>query len=363
MLFYTLRALSAHPGRALSIVTGFALAFSAVLFAYAIAAGIQRSSASALAYIVSDQSVWITAPGGPRIDPATRALVQDETLSREVESGIRAASSGPVRSIEAKRGVFRGERVTVYWDSAAGAGVSMSSQLADRLRARHGEDTAPARSALRVREDLPGLSIVRPFETGRQATWILASPTDTNVWARQTATKLHLTLRDSAAGKFERAGQGSIFLLKGSLSRFDPFSFQTKFSAFQVNSATATLLGWLARAVFLFGAVLVVSSARIGIAERRAEIAALTVLGYQPELTLLVLLENTLLLLVAMPIAFLLAGIMAAQVFPIDAIVANLASAGGLTLFFIPVVLVAATLWAGQYVAGQSEVELVRGGA
>jgi hypothetical protein len=363
MLSYALKALAARKAQATVIVIGFALSFATVIFSYAVASNFQIASSQALSFVVRDSALWMMPQGAPVIDPGTQSLVQDGFLDPALIRDILSDSQIEPRLIAVEHRAVSGLRVTVYRDSAFKGTATVSRGLIDALPDKDAAiDNVILREAT-VSDALPGRSLVLPAhnnELRSRWTWVLLDREDTAGWAREFSSDHDLALVDTLAGSAGRSERAKIVLLTTTLSRFDPFSFETKFAALQLNAVTSSLLGWLARIVFLFGAVLVITSSRISVAERRAEVAALTILGYQADFTILLLIENAVLLLISLPIALVIGLTLSFHVLPLGNLASSFAASAGLTIFFLPIVLIVAALWSGQYIASKSEISLVR---
>ncbi|HTU12188.1 MAG TPA: ABC transporter permease [Allosphingosinicella sp.] len=263
---------------------------------------------------------------------------------------------------------WAGRPITVYWDGRRRSheGAAISTSLASAVGSRPFPESLSVvpPTPLQVRDDLPGQTIVLPYEWLRGSanegpTWIVGRVSTRD--AREAAANERLTIRDNLAKERVPHDNGTIFLLNSSLSRFDPFSFQTKFGALQLNGVTSSLLGWVSRLVFLLGGAFAISSLMMSVEERRPEIAALAALGYEPEFTQMALIEASFLFITSIIIGLTAAAALSVFVLHPRELVASLAAGLGLSAFFTIFVLVVATLLMGQSVAKRSVVSLMRG--
>lgn len=368
MSFLVMASVRAHWRRFALVALGLGLSYAAILFTYALAANVQISSNAALDYVVGDASIWVTGPSMPAIDRETRGLTQASHIRPDVAARLLRRARGSLAPISVERFSWGGTPLTVYWDGRreAALGAAISRDLSEAVGAAPpptaiaGVWSAPAE----VRRELPGLTLVLPYAWRSGApdlgpTWLVGSPP--SAWGREAAAAEGFSLRDDLSSSGLGTGVGTVFLLKSSLSRFDPFSFGTKFSALQLSGIASSLLGWLARLIFVLGGVFAISSLMMSVEERRPEIAALAALGYEPEFTQMVLIEATLLFLASIPIGFAVAGALSMLALPAGEVGASLGAGFGLTIFFTVFVLVVGTLLTGQSVARRPVVELVRG--
>ena len=154
--------------------------------------------------------------------------------------------------------------------------------------------------------------------------------------------------------------KATAYLIEGNVARFDPFSFRTKFSALVINSSMSTLFGIVARLIFLLGIAVAVTSASIGLQERRDEIAIFAVTGFEANVILLFLAEAC----VTQILCFVLGGLIGLLM--VYLAIQNKMSAGiaGQALAFgvvyMPTLIVLTALIPSQSVANRRAVELVR---
>lgn len=374
MLRYALLTIRRSKIRVLLTTGGLGIAFGAVVFAYAVAAEIQSLSSLALDYVIRDATIWIAPSPGPRLDPGAQALAEREALPPEIVEALVRRSQGRLKRLTVGIVDVAGHPTVLYADEREQHdrdGVAISPALASILPNPTNQVNLGIRS-IRIdetREALAGFTIVAPYKLGTdllqsptKVTWLVGNVPEPKQWAFDVRKSFSVAVTDSAA-LGQPAGEEKkiiIYLLEGSLSRFDPFTFRTKFSAFMLHTSMSTIFGWTARAVFLFGVILVVTSLSISVRERRAEVAVFTALGLQPEMTLLLFAETLLLLALVVPVGACIAAAMAIGFLPRHDLASSLLASLALTVFFLPVTLVVAGLWAGQVIAGRSDVDLVR---
>ncbi len=375
MLQYALLTIYRSRLRVLLTSAGLGIAFGAVVFAYAIAAEIQSLSGVALDYVIRGSTIWVAPSPGPNVDPESQALAQHETLPPDIVEALVTRSQGRLWRLTVGIVEVAGHRVVLYSDDREQRGkngVAISPALTSILL-RQTSQINVGNQSVRVdetREGLPGFSIVAPYQLGTnllqsatKVTWLLGNVPEPKQWAFETRKSFPVAVTDSAAlGEPPSNEKTVIYLLQGSLSRFDPFTFGTKFSAFMLHTSMSTIFGWTARAVFLFGVILVVTSMSISVRERRAEVAVFSALGLLPEMTLLLFIETLLLLILVIPIGACVGAVMAVAYLPKYDVGSSLVASLALTVFFLPVTSIIAALWAGQTIAGRKDVDLIRGG-
>jgi hypothetical protein len=152
------------------------------------------------------------------------------------------------------------------------------------------------------------------------------------------------------------------YIVHGSLSRFSPLSFRARFSALVVGRSLSTVFGWAARAIFVLGLALAVTSSTLGVWERREELAVFAVGGFESSVTVLFLVESVL----TVGACFILASAMAvAALYALSAgplPPAALGYAFGVGFVYLPIMIVTATLLPSHAVASKSPLELMRRG-
>jgi hypothetical protein len=373
MVRYVLQSMLRSWGRVALTAGGLAVAFSAIVFAYAVASSIEVISKQALEFVIRGANVWISQENGPYLSPESQALVSSSAIPPSAVSLLRAEArlsrvAIGVTEIKSKEvAIYADERETSLHD-----GVAISPALALLIDRGTNEVRIGgyAFHIVEVREALPGYSIVASYEWGSRrllkspgrVDWLVGKVESPKRWLEGLTKTLSLEVRDTAilADGTQRSGLIA-YLVEGSISRFDPFSFRTKFSAYVLHNSMATIFGWVARLVLTFGGILVITSLGMSVRERRAEIAVFAVLGMQAEVTILFLIEALLLLLVAVPLGTVIAALAVSVLMPGSSFEPNLISGLFLSLFFLPVAAIVAGLWGGQKIAQCREVDLVRG--
>jgi ABC-type antimicrobial peptide transport system permease subunit len=124
----------------------------------------------------------------------------------------------------------------------------------------------------------------------------------------------------------------------------------------------STIFGWVARFVFLAGIVLAITSALIGVRERRDEIGLLAALGLQAGVTTLLLFESVIICGLSFILGSIVAMIVLAGVLPQAQWLTVMGPSLVMGSTYLIVLLVLTPLVAAQQVAARSAAELVREG-
>lgn len=375
MVRYVLHSMLRSWGRVALTAGGLAVAFSAIVFAYAIASSIEVISTRALEFVIRGANVWISQGNGPYLSRASQALVSSSAIPPSAVSFLTAEARGSLSRVAVGVTEIKSEKVAVYADerdTSLHDGVAISPALALLIDRGRNEVSIGDEGfqILEVRDTLPGYSIVASYDWGSRCLlkspgrvdWLVGKVESPKRWLEGVSKKFSLQVRDTAILADGTQRNGLIaYLVEGSISRFDPFSFRTKFSAYVLHNSMATIFGWVARLVLIFGGILVITSLGMSVRERRAEIAVFAVLGMQAEVTILFLIEALLLLLIAVPLGTVIAALAVSVLMPGSSFEPNLISGLFLSLFFLPVAVIVAGLWGGQKIAQCHEVNLVRG--
>jgi hypothetical protein len=205
---------------------------------------------------------------------------------------------------------------------------------------------------------------VPAIDSSRRANWLLVVTDRPRLVSDALARMIGASVTDSPNDIVSKANTRgvSVFLLNASLSRFDPFSFRTKFSSLVLNAAMSTIFGWVARFVFLAGIVLAITSALIGVRERRDEIGLLAALGLQAGVTTLLLFESVIICGLSFILGSIVAMIVLAGVLPQAQWLTVMGPSLVMGSTYLIVLLVLTPLVAAQQVAARSAAELVREG-
>ncbi len=369
MFGYAFSSFKARWRRNLSLALGLSASLAAVIFSYALSYNLDLSTGDALRYVIDDQSIWIVASGGVRLDPQAKALSSGAALSSQVLQQINADSDSLWQQIAASRELIGDVSAIVYVDSRSGPGSSASPSKGLRARLRDVEMVVVGGQTYRlgpVADDLPGVSIRLPWpgpEASRtvHANWVVGSPLNPIAWAKTFAKETGFLVTDTFDPAQEADGRGHIYLLKASLSRFSPFTFQTRSSAAQLSTANSRLLGLLSIGVFGVGVWFTIASALLAVTERANEIAVLASLGLEAEFTVIMLLEAAAVTISAIPLGVLIAAALLLLSASYVQMIEGLLGALPATLFFIPVSLSSSALLAAQRVASQRTLPLIRG--
>ncbi len=376
MFRYSILIVKHSKARVCLTIAGLSIAFAAIVFAYSIASRVDGISSRALLYVIDDSNVWISTGSATGIKPEVGNLVSLEPLERGLVESVMARAQGRLYRIATDLVDVNGVRVTLYADEreeALGNAAVISPDLAAAI-GRTATDVTISQTRVPIcgiRAGLPGVCIVVPYSLGKnllanheRVDWLVGRVPNPKVWLQELNLSLNIPVADSpSAFSTTTTARGVAYLLEGSRSRIDPYSFRTKFSAYTYNRSLSTVVGWTARVVLMFGLIFAATSMSVSVKERRSEVAVFCVLGLQSEFTVLLLVEMLLVLLAVVPIGVAVAAGAVALSVPRADLVNCVLPGLAISFFFLPITGLLAGLWGGQLVAGHSELELVRGDA
>lgn len=367
-LWYVRVQVLRRPRRFVLTCLGLAASFAAVFFAYGVSGWADAQSSRALAAVAGDANVWVVAGQMPELDPATGTVQPRAALPAQTVDALLALGGQAALQRGAAVRVKLGDKPAVLYadEREHGAGLAVASDL---WRAFGGHPTNASIGARTVfvaseRASLPAGVAVAPFEVGESlesplpTAWLTSRQPRPREWCRRAGELPGLAVRD-ALGDVPGA-RGVALLLDGSLSRFDPFSFRTKFSALTLEASMGTVFGLAARAVFLLGVGLAVSSAVMSLWERGPELAVFAVNGLQSSVTVLLLLEALLVNGLATVAGGVIAAVLLGACLPSLAEPAILGHALGIGIAYVVVLVVITTLVPAQLVAARHPGRLVR---
>jgi hypothetical protein len=360
-------------GRTLMTLSGLSMSIAAIVFAYGIAGWVDVLSSRALTYLLSGASVWVVPAESVAIDRETGLIVAKGVLS---ERTIRTLSSVDptvrLKRVEAAAVVFSGVKAVAYGDEHVGEseGVRVSPDLWQLVEGRPGLAPVGGSIAQIVGENraLPPraiqMSLTRYHRLiGRTtgASWLIADPRDPVRWAANAGAHPFVFVTDNPALVHSPLGtEAIVYLVHGSLSRFDPFSFRTKFSAVTINAGMSTLFGYTARAVLFLGLVLAITSAVISVRERREEVVLFSVSGLSSSFVVLLGIEAC----IIQSVAFLLGAAIGAAILQIVLAGAYrseiVVQAFAFVVIYMPGLIVLTTVVPGQIIAGRRPMDSVR---
>lgn len=366
-----LRFVLAHawrrPRRFALTVLGLAASLCAVFFAYGISGWVEARSSSALASVLGEATVWVVAGQAPHLDPETGVIVPGAPLTDAPRDALRALPEGHrLQRVAVGRFAVAGRAVILYaderettdglivapdlWLPTSGATLSLGGRTLP-LRAR--------RASLPPGVALTSYALGRTLPTGSLTeAWLVGRIDRPVVWGREAARVPGVALRD--VPQDVPGAVAVVHPLEGSLSRFDPFSFRTKFSALTLGASMGSVFGLLARVVFLLGLGLAGASAGIGVQERRAELAVFAVNGLQSGVTLLFLIEAIVVSLLAGLLGALAALLLLRACLPAVTEGAVFGHMLGIGAAYIPLLVVVSTLIPAQIVAVRHPGALAR---
>lgn len=362
-------------GRVSLTACGLGLSFAAVAYAYGLAGVVDGSSTQVLSLVLGDALIWMVPRDGVRVDPETGGILPVGALSPQAIAAANELGTGgewsAVRVLEVTVG---GSPGVLYCDSrrpsAAGLAVSQLNhglrRTAAGLQISLGDHASPVSE---LRSDLPPQIAVGPLghcgasqgQPQRDVAWLVSSASAAESWAVRSAASKGLEVRSTPAKASAPGAKAVLVLIRAKAGRFDPYSFRTKFSALVLHGALAEAFGWGARTVFAMGLLLALSSALIGVAERKDEIAWFVVNGFLPQMTVVLFLEALLLSLLAwLGGASVALGLLAWRTPSTAAWSFVAGNALGIGVAFTPLALLVATLVPAQSAAARTPAAVVR---
>jgi ABC-type antimicrobial peptide transport system permease subunit len=283
---------------------GVSMSLASVFFAYGLAAWVDARSSKALAYAIDDASLWLTPPGGLRLDRRFGAILPTGQIPTAIVNEVRGEPGvRKIRRVAVQAITLNGVPAILFaTDGILSNTVTASPEIWTTIQSRPTTVTILGKQTqiADVDPNLPDGCLSGAFDlwapssgTGQQVGYLQVYADDPKAIANSLGSKFHATVSDSPGniGGSVVDGQLMVYLLQGSFSRFDPFSFQTKYSSLILYGTLSTIFGWTARGVFFIGFALSISSALMGVQERRREIALFGALGQQSSLTTLFILE------------------------------------------------------------------------
>lgn len=344
------------------------LSMASVFTVYGIAGYLTVQSNRALAYLTQDGSLWLLPPGGITVDRRLGALVVNgylpDTLVALVMGLDKTAS---VVRITSTRVPIHGFEAVFYADERdSGDSVHFSPTLWAALDSHLGNgphslviDELPV-GPVSIDGDLPTWSAGGPFSTWSRisrrqnvASMMLIRSSVPTSLANAISESTHMRIVDNPSELVVASDDnaGSIVLLQGSRSRFDPFSLSTKFAALTLNGDLATVSGWTARVLFLIGILFSISAALIEVEERREEIAVFILYGMRSDFTLLLFVESAVLVCIASVIGFSASSAVLSETLPAGGLLSVVGPDLGMGCLYAVVLLFVAPLVAAQKVS------------
>jgi hypothetical protein len=348
---------------------GVSIAIAAIVFAYGITGWLEILSSKSLESIVTGSTIWVVPPGSVRIDRDTGLVIANGSLTEHVIRALRDVDATVVLTrVIAAPVLVNGVKCVVYGAENVPATV-VSPDLWKVIGARPGSAAVGGHRVFISAEDraLPNRSLQMPLATARTdlrltvpASWVLADAADPVRWSMQAAKMQHLIVTDNPATRSHGDAVAIVYLVRSRLSRFDPFTFRTKFSALTLNSGMSTLFGDVARAVLFLGALLATASAMVAIKERREEVAIFSVTGLVSSFVVLLGIEAVLVQLISFAIGSVVALTLLRVTLASSYRPEIVAQAVAFAAIYVPAVIVITTLFPGQVVASLRPMETVR---
>ncbi len=375
MLWYFVSYFRAQRVRTFLTVSGLSLALAAVFIAYGVTGWVDATSSKALSFVIDRASLWVVSAEGIHLDRKLDAIISAGKLSHGVADSIRNTDPTAVLQ-QVAVGVVRmnGTIVVLYaTDDSNGTSLLASPEIWRSLGSGSSSVVVEGRSAIIAGSDprLPARAIKGSFAAwasvihpGSESSWLLIRTERPRLVANAIAQTLHARITDSPDAMTSEPDRRelTVFLLNASLSRFDPFSFRTKFSSLVVNAVMSTIFGWAARCIFLVGLLLAITSSLIGVREKRHEIGLFAALGLQSGVTLLLLFEVAVISAFAVVLGSIIGMVALACTLPKGLWLTVAGPSFVMVSIYATLLLILTPLIAAQEVASRRTAELVREG-
>ena len=362
--------------RVLLTVSGLSLALASVFVAYGVAAWVDQTSSKALSFVIRGGSLWIIPAEGVRLEPTLGAIVSLGKLPSNVGGIVTAADrAAVVRRIAVGKVRINDMPAVLYaTDAQLGSSILVSTEMWQSMGRKSINVTLQGRSALVVGSDvtLPASAISGSFEIWANSidetltpSWILVESARPRLVAEALSTKLGAHITDSPNDIIQADATPrplTAFLLNASLSRFDPFSFRTKFSSLMLSATMSTVFGWVARLVFLVGLGLSITSTVIGVQEKRHEVSLFAALGHQTGFTTLLLAESVIVSALSFAVGSMAATLALSRLVPYQVLGGIIGPSLVMGSTYAILLVIISPLVAAQQVASRRAIDLVREG-
>ncbi len=366
---YLLRYFTRRRGRASLTLAGISVSISAIVLAYGLSGWVESHSSRSLSQVLGDAKVWVVPARGVKVDSETGLIVPQGWISEDTIQILQRPGVHLTRVIAGPIS-FAGRRVVLYGDEREHEpGLTVSSDLWSEFDREPrpvkigGQDTSIGAE----RQSLAPRSIITSLATARRllgirdgASWLLSSSGTSITWARMVKDVQGIKVTGDPGSESD-AQRAIVYLIEGTVARFDPFSFRTKFSALIINSALTTVFGITARLIFLLGVSLAITSSMVGLRERRDEIALFAVTGLESNVFLLFLAEACVTQIMCLLVGSGFGLVFLWLVLRNGLAIQIIAQALGFGAVYLPVLVVLSTIIPSQAVAKRRPVELVRG--
>jgi putative ABC transport system permease protein len=350
-------------------LVGLALAIATVVLVYAISLRFEGNSTDALAYLTGSHNLWVLPVAGVNTANASQFPQAVGRMSNAAVADLRATSgvSAVVPAISAQW-TSAGTTLAIYGTGSGTSGqLVLGTQSAGALHASVGSSVTLDGAEFTVAEvdpSLPPTLIQMSFADAAKVTgdaspsWLVADVASARDFA-QTATRFTVT-SDPAVATGRAGDLGLAYALTGQLSRFDVFSFKTKFGAAVLNKTTGTIFGLVARITLILGFLLAVSSALLTIEERRVEFGILAAVGITDDVLYLFLMESAVIFVTGFLLGAVLGGAAYAALLPALFDAQALIKAFLIVSTYIPAMLVLGALIPLNRLLQQTPLELLR---
>lgn len=279
-----------HPFRIIVSVLGVALAFAVLNFIYGIGGTVVSRSSKALSLAVGDADYWAVPSSGVQLDPETGLIIGNGMLSsQQLEYLNSIDNTAQVEPVFAQSFTIPSfGSVALYGiGTLDGRTAKVSKDIWTRLDGKPGTMNLNGKQIDVSMGDaqLPYHTIVVSITTawdisGDQGhvSWLWIKTHNAGRWQNQTNPPFVMVATPLFVPKGSN-GLPLVYAVTHAVSRFSPFSFDTQFASLVLDRTVSSTLGRVALVVVLLSLVTSVTSAMIGLEEKRDVIAVLSVHG------------------------------------------------------------------------------------
>lgn len=333
------------------ILAGLMSAFAASAFIYGVAGHMTYNASHSLRWVVGNADLWIIPASGVELDASTAAITAPGHLPPDLATVLqRHDPDATVRLVQVSKIATPDGPLVCY--TLAEPGLLRRNACSADVWARHGaqpfEVACPSVRLVveGVDETLPPRSIANfGNEIQGPPSWITVTTSHPERWLRLPAD-FPVAVRDTPHldDRSKNDPRPVMMSLTRSRTRFNPYSFDTRFAALVMNRSLNARLGTFARLVLALGCVIAVSSSLFGLREKSTLIAVLAAEGITGQIVVILLFESAILVGSAWLLGSLAAfAILDVAVFP-NAEPASLLQGIALSAVFVPATVLAATL-------------------
>jgi len=369
---FVVRSALRRPMRSLPALVALAAAVAAITVTYSIAAWAERNSRAGLVFAIRDAKAWLVPASGIAIDQDTGFFLTQGVLSQEIVDAARSAPGVKWDTVVAGKILLpSGSRYLITFGDLSSCQFAANNlsdarateELLQRLQPATG--SAPCR--IQSDSTLPAMAIVGSAAEVRAllgvpsgASWMLLAKGSTQTVLEDGGFRPRFRLTSVPGSDVSSLPQ--FVPIDKSVSRFDPFSFKTKFASLMIHRTLSTLLGSFARVVFALSLFFAASNALAGLKSRQAEIGLLAAYGFNSEIVRVFLLDSLLVQGGGYVVGSFAGALVVRVVLPAGQ--GWTASYDGVAIAFtyLPILVVLSALIPTQIIANRRPISLVRAG-